>query len=101
MLARPFDTGKLEFSGDAFPIAEAVTQLAPGTVVGVFSASQSGVLAYQVGRGQDDSFRLVWRDREGNELGTVGEPGSYDEVHIIPGGELGGGGAGRNCIRKW
>jgi serine/threonine protein kinase/Tol biopolymer transport system component len=88
LLARPFDADKLEFSGDAFPIAEAVTLLAPGTVVGVFSASQSGVLAYQVGRGQDDSFRLVWRDREGNELGTVGEPGSYDEVHIIPGGEL-------------
>jgi Tol biopolymer transport system component len=30
----------------------------------------------------------VWRDREGNELGAVGEPGSYDEVHVIPGGEL-------------
>ncbi len=88
LLARPFDTGKLQFSGDAFPIAESVTQLAPGTAAGVFSASQSGILAYQVGRGQDDSFRLVWRDREGNELGTVGEPGSYDEVHIIPGGEL-------------
>jgi serine/threonine protein kinase/Tol biopolymer transport system component len=88
LMARPFDAGKLEFSGDAFPIAEVVTLLAPGTVVGVFSASQNGVLAYQAGEGQDGSFRLVWRDREGNELGTVGEPGSYDEVHIIPGGEL-------------
>ncbi|TNF70566.1 MAG: hypothetical protein EP299_13820, partial [Acidobacteria bacterium] len=88
LMARPFDADNLEFSGDAFPIAEAVTLLAPGTVVGVFSASQNGVLAYQVGSGQDDSFRLVWRDREGNELGMLGEPGSYDEVHIMPGGEL-------------
>ena len=88
LMARPFDAGALEFTGDPFPIAEAVTLLAPGTLVGVFSASQNGVLAYQVGSGQDDSFRLVWRDREGNELGTVGEPASYDEVHIIPGGEL-------------
>ncbi len=88
LMAQPFDAGKLEFSGDAFPIAEVVTLLAPGTVVGVFSASQNGVLAYQAGEGQEGSFRLVWRDREGNELGTVGEPGSYDEVHVIPGGEL-------------
>jgi len=88
LMARPFDAGKLEFSGDAFPIAEVVTLLAPGTVVGVFSASQNGVLAYQAGEGLDGSFRLVWRDREGNELGTVGEPGSYDEVHVVPGGEL-------------
>jgi len=88
LMAQPFDAGELEFSGDAFPIAEVVTLLAPGTVVGVFSASQNGVLAYQAGEGQEGSFRLVWRDREGNELGTVGEPGSYDEVHVIPGGEL-------------
>jgi Tol biopolymer transport system component len=87
-MARPFDAEELEFSGDAFPIAEVVTLLAPGTVVGVFSASQNGVLAYQAGVGDDGSFRLVWRDREGNELGTVGEQGSYDEVHIMPGGEM-------------
>jgi len=88
LLARPFDASQLEFLGDAFPIEEAVTLLAPGTLVGVFSASQNGVLAYQVGSGEDDNFRLVWRDREGNELGKVGEPGSYDEIHILPGGEL-------------
>jgi len=88
LLARPFDPKKLKFAGDSFPVAEVVTLLAPGTVVGVFSASQNGVLAFQAGEGQDGSFRLVWRDREGNELGIVGEPGSYDEVHILPGGEL-------------
>jgi len=88
LLARPFDAKKLEFAGDSFPVAEVVTLLAPGTVVGVFSASQNGVLAYQAGEGQDGSFQLVWRDREGNELGIVGEPGSYDEVHVLPGGEL-------------
>jgi serine/threonine protein kinase len=88
LMARPFDASRLEFTGDAFPVEEAVTLLAPGTLVGVFSASQNGVLAYQVGSGQDDNFRLVWRDREGNEIGKVGEPGSYDEVHIVPGGEL-------------
>jgi serine/threonine protein kinase len=88
LMARPFDVGKLEFSGNAFPISEAVTLLPPGTVVGVFSASQNGVLAYQAGDAEDGSFRLVWRNREGEELGTVGEPGAFDEVHLVPGGEL-------------
>jgi len=88
LMARPFDARKLEFNGDPFPIAETVALLPPGAVVGIYSASQNGVLAYQTGDGSDGSFRLVWRDREGNELGIVGEPASYDEVHLIPGGEL-------------
>jgi serine/threonine protein kinase/Tol biopolymer transport system component len=88
LMARPFDARNLEFNGDPFPIAETVALLPPGAVVGIYSASQNGVLAYQTGDGSDGSFRLVWRDREGNELGIVGEPASYDEVHLIPGGEL-------------
>ena len=87
LMARPFDAAKLEFTGTAFPIAENVTVLQPGTVVGVYSASQNGVLAYQSGVGGSGNYRLVWRDREGNELATVGEPGSFDEVHILPDGE--------------
>ena len=88
LMARPFDTGKLEFTGDPFPVAETVSLLPSGAVVGVYSVSQNGVLAFQAGDGSDGSFRLMWRDREGNELGAVGEPASYDEVHLIPGGEL-------------
>ena len=88
LMARPFDTRKLEFTGDPFPVAETVSLLPSGAVVGVYSVSQNGVLAFQAGDGSDGSFRLMWRDREGNELGAVGEPASYDEVHLIPGGEL-------------
>jgi len=88
LMARPFDSDRIEFTGDPFPIAETVALLPPGVVVGVFSASQNGVLAYQAGDGSDGSYRLIWRDRDGNELGIVGEPASYDEVHLIPGGEL-------------
>ncbi len=88
LMARPFDADKIEFTGEPFPIAETVALLPPGTVIGIFSASQNGVLAYQTGDGSDGSYRLTWRNREGNELGVVGEPASYDEVHLIPGGEL-------------
>ncbi len=87
LMARPFDTGKLEFTGTAFPLAENVTVLQPGTVVGVYSASQNGVLAYQSGVGGGGNYRLVWRDRQGHEIATVGDPGSFDEVHILPDGE--------------
>ncbi len=88
LMARPFDVDTLEFTGDSFPIVDHVTLLQPGTVVGVYSASQNGVLAYQSGEGDGGSYRIVWRDREGNEIGTIGEPRPYDEVHLIPGGEL-------------
>jgi len=88
LMARAFDADALEFTGDAFPVAEAVTLLPAGTVIGVYSASQNGVLAYQSGAGDEGNFRLVWRDREGNELDTLGEPGNIGEVHLVPGGEL-------------
>ena len=88
LMARPFDADRLEFTGDAVPIAESVMMLPSGTVIGIFSASQNGVLAYLAGDSGDGAYRLVWRDREGNELATVGEPGSIDEVHLLPGGDL-------------
>ena len=88
LMARPFDAGTLQFSGEAFPVAEDVTLLAPGTVAGVFSASQNGILAFQRGRGGGGGLRLMWRDREGRELQPVGEPGSIDELQLSPDGTL-------------
>ena len=86
LMARPFDVSTLKFSGEAFPVAEDVTLLAPGTVAGVFSASQNGILAFQRGRGGGGGLRLMWRDREGRELQPVGEPGSIDELQLSPDG---------------
>jgi hypothetical protein len=85
LMARPFDPASLQFTGDAFPVAEDVTLLAPGTVVGVFSVSQEGTLAYQKGGGAGLA-RLVWRGRQGEELGVLGEPDLYDEVELSPDG---------------
>jgi serine/threonine protein kinase len=88
LMARPFDPGSLEFAGEALPIAESVAMLPAGTVIGIYSASQNGVLVFLEGTGGDGAFRLIWRDREGNDLGTVGEPAAIDEVHLIRGDEL-------------
>jgi len=56
----------------------------PGTVIGVFSASQNGVLAYQTGDGDDGSFRLVWRDRDGTELEQIGELRGSQSAKVGP-----------------
>jgi Tol biopolymer transport system component len=48
LMARPFDLTRLDFSGDAFPVAENI-QFNPIISNGVFSASRNGVLLYQQG----------------------------------------------------
>ena len=87
LMARPFDAGRLEFEGEAVPIAEDVRLVAAGTALAVFSASANGVLAYEPG-GAATTRRLVWRDRAGKELGGLGEPGDYFDVRLSPDGSL-------------
>ncbi|HEU5393386.1 MAG TPA: hypothetical protein VFV36_01155, partial [Candidatus Methylomirabilis sp.] len=71
LMAQRFDPDALELSGEAFPIAEHVWTIA-GASVGVFSVSQDGTLLYQVG-GATAGNRLVWTDRGGRSLGTLGD----------------------------
>ncbi len=79
--------GQAPVSGRArFPIADDVTLLAAGTVAGVYSASQSGVLAFQQGRGGGGTLRLVWKDRDGRELESVGAPSGFDDIELLPDG---------------
>jgi hypothetical protein len=40
-----------------------------------FSVSQNGVLAYR--SGSSSNAQLAWYTRDGNRLGTVGEPADY------------------------
>jgi eukaryotic-like serine/threonine-protein kinase len=68
LLAQPFDTGKLQTTGDAVPVAEAVGN---NQVLGAafFSISQTGVLAYLSGTA-GTRMQLTWLDRSGKQLGT-------------------------------
>ncbi len=84
LMARGFDAESLKFTGQAVPFAEDVVPQGFRTAVAglfagaPFSVSQSGVLAYQAGAGnwqwQDE---MVWFDRKGVKLGTVGQPAFY------------------------
>ena len=86
LMARPFDTERLEVTGDAFPIAEEIWG-DQGALLGVFSTSESGVLAYQTGTPREDvDSQLQWFDRSGQLLGEVGTPEPFAEVSISPDG---------------
>jgi len=77
LMAQPFDSKRLELSGEAVSIAEQV--LARGG----FSASATGVLAFGIG-GIQGSTQLAWYDQKGNVLSTAGETGEYQSLALSP-----------------
>ncbi len=79
LLAQPFDARRGEVSGDPFPVAEPAWD---------FSVSDNGLLAYRAGgRGVFGEAELVWFDRAGKAVGTVGDPGRYSSVRLSPDGK--------------
>jgi len=77
LIAQPFDQKRLEIAGDASAVAEQVQ---------FFSASQAGdVLAYWTGAAGNMS-QLMWFDRSGNRLGTLGDPVRQFNVRLSPDG---------------
>jgi dipeptidyl aminopeptidase/acylaminoacyl peptidase len=82
LLAQPFDAKGLKTTGDAFPIAEQV----PGggnNGFGAFSVSENGMLVYRSG-GAAANRELVWMDRTGKRLGTLGKPGDFVGFNVSP-----------------
>ncbi len=84
LMARPFDLDRLEFTGEAFPLAEGVL-MHSGASIAVFSASRDGVLAFQTGEAESE-ITLGWLDREGNPAGILGDPAIYRTAAISPDG---------------
>jgi Tol biopolymer transport system component len=83
LMAQRFDAGSLKLTGDAFPIAEQVAN--PQLFrLGLFSASQTGVIVYQAGAVILNQF--LWLDSSGKRAGTVGEPGDQGLPHLSPDG---------------
>ena len=84
LMAHRFDPDKLELSGDAVQLATDV-QVNPATGTGAFSVSQTGVLAYQ--SGPSSGTLLVWLDRAGKPVGTVGGQAGNRDVQLSPDGK--------------
>ena len=84
LMAHPFDATRLEISDEAVRVVDNV-QFDWRFGRAVFSASETGSLVYQEGTGQGVS-QLVWFDRSGTRIGTVGEPAFYDSPELSPDG---------------
>jgi len=82
LLAQPFDLQRLELTGEPTAVAQGVL-VDPVFSLGVFSASGTGTLVYQVGNVQDKS-KVVWLDRKGNETGTLVDEVAVQDVRISP-----------------
>jgi len=80
LLARPFDAERLEFTGEAFPVAEQVHFFGAADSA-IFSVSDNGILAYQPSAGGELS-RLLWFDRGGKQLESVGDAADYDHPRL-------------------
>jgi len=85
LMAQPFDTQRLELTGEAFPIAEQIQIRSRGEPHGNFSASENGVLAYQTGVAAGGS-QLTWFDRTGKQIGVLGDRAGYGDVWLSPDG---------------
>ena len=84
LVAQPFDPTRGLLSGTPAPIADHVAVDALFGL-GAFSASSNGTLVYRPGSGAIET-RLVWYDRAGKMLGTLGENAVLDSVAISPDG---------------
>jgi Tol biopolymer transport system component/tRNA A-37 threonylcarbamoyl transferase component Bud32 len=72
LMAQPFDPNELETTGEAVPVAEGVPTFVAPSRCAAFTVSAGGLLAYQSGADRSRS-RLVWKDRQGKTLGTLGD----------------------------
>jgi serine/threonine protein kinase/dipeptidyl aminopeptidase/acylaminoacyl peptidase len=81
LTAQAFDANRLELSGEPSPVADQVESLQTGA--SAFSTSENGVLVYQSGI---QSSQLVFVDRDGKLVQSVGPPGEYRNATLSPDG---------------
>jgi serine/threonine protein kinase/Tol biopolymer transport system component len=83
LFAWRFDPRSLKLVGDPAPALE---QVRYGTEDNILAASAAGNrVAYL---SWFERRRLVWVDRKGRELGTLGEVGGYEDLRISPDGRM-------------
>ncbi len=82
LFAQPFDDRKAQLHGEPHLLAEGVHHhLGPSNAA--FSVSQAGVLVYETAT---PTSRLIWLDRQGREVGQLGQPSVVQGFRISPEG---------------
>ena len=84
LVAQPFDAERRVLTGEGAPIVEGLA-IDTTSRAGEFSASATGVLAYQAGMSGGVS-QLTWFDRTGKATGVLSEPADYNSVNLSPDG---------------
>ena len=84
LMAQRFDPEKLALIGEAVPVAENMTRT--GRFEAMFSVADEGLLAFQAGMVTELST-LVWVDRTGRDIETVGKPADYRGIALSPNGK--------------
>jgi serine/threonine protein kinase len=81
LLAQAFDSSRLEVIGEPTRVAERV-QYESGLARGAFSVSENGTLVY--GTTGSSTTQLMWFDRGGNALETVGGSMPFGQPSLSP-----------------
>ncbi|MDQ2979727.1 MAG: protein kinase [Acidobacteriota bacterium] len=82
LVAQPFDAKAGKTMGEPTPLAE---RIGTGPVgLARFSVARDGTLVYRTGESGD---RLLWVDRSGHDIETIGDPGEYHNPAFSPGGD--------------
>jgi serine/threonine protein kinase len=84
LLARPLDAGRLKLTGEATPVAENV-EFFGAQSSGTFSVSDNGILVYGTGLG--DPSQLLWFDRAGRQIESIGAIASYAHPRLSRDGQ--------------
>jgi Tol biopolymer transport system component len=84
LMARPFDVESLSFRGESVALAEGVTQSVDALWGGaLFSVSDEGTLLFVRGAPERRAIsQLRWRDRQGRDAGTFGEPQAFNSLRL-------------------
>ncbi len=85
LVAQSFDERSLTLGEDSTPLAQKIGTSVPSWARAAFSVSRGGVLAYRQAWVPDEN--LVWFDREGKRLETLGPPGQYELASLSPDGK--------------
>ena len=80
LVAQPFDTKALRFSGDPTPVGENPAEIGQNHRFD-FGVSANGLLVYQ---SSDPNVQFVWFDRAGKRIGAAGEPGRTRLFNLSP-----------------
>jgi len=86
LMAQPFNTSRLDFTGLAMAIAEQDVSTDQGFLHSAYSASQNGLLVFQ--SLTDARSYLAWFDATGKELSRLPAFTGYGQPRISPDGRL-------------